>query len=303
MQQPGDVNTVSPTKRRKVGEVPLAPQLFNARDEIPGLSRASSEKRPPAPPMPRSKNEVAAYLEAEIIQINAYHHFNTIGAFADLDPKERTAARTDVRFFASVVPDSLVSCYNEMSEATRTLLAQRLRLEFQRLPLRFRHQGRGIVAALTERQALLDLVTWLRGLSRPVRLFVHSREARVLPVLVGKLRQHHLYADFARAVVGVCDVTSLAWNRGYISLWIGPQGGRDPPDFGSLRAALTEGSSGVEAEESDELAELMGQLVNQVRETGTEEEKRDFLIQVRYLTKVNHLSCYFYVIVACSDPH
>ena len=221
------------------------------------------------------------FFEAEILEVNAYHQFNTLGAYVDLEYNERTAG-TDVRFFASIVPDSLVGSWSEQRPSTRTLLTQRLRLEFQRSPLKFRHQGRGIVPTVTERQALMDFVTWLRALRRPARLFVHSKSGRLVSVLIGKLNRYGLYPDFARTVGGLCDMTGLAWSRGFRSLWAGQQDKREPPDFGSLRAAMTPavGSGSVEAEESDELAELMGQLVNQVRETGTEIEKRDFLVQV-----------------------
>ena len=252
---------MSPTKRRKVGEISAAP--------------------PPTPAaaiLPRPKNEVTAFFEAEILAEDSYHHFSTFGAFADLG-EFNARTKANVRFFASMIPDRLVKWWGELSPATQAILTQRLRLEFSRVPVKFRHQGRGIVPALSERQGLLNLVTWLRGLGQPVRLFVHAREGRTLPVLVGKLKQYNLYADFARTVVGVCDVASLGWNRGFISQWIGGERNtREAPNSGIMAA---EGAASVEAEESDELAELMGQMVNQVRETGTETEKRDFLVQVR----------------------
>jgi hypothetical protein len=238
----------------------------------------------------RPKNEVDVYIEAEMLEISAYRQFSTLGAFVDIQSNQWTSFGADVRFFASIVPELLTSRWGQLSPGTRLLLTQRLRLEFQRVPLKFRHQGRGIISSVTERQALLNLVTWLRAVQRPIRLFVHTRQSGFLPVLVEKLRRYGLYADFDRVVVGVCDVTSLAWSRGFFSLWKGEQ---SPPDFGSLRAAMTEGASSVEMEESDELAELMGQLVNQVRETGSETEKRDFLVQVTDSPLIYNLGSYF----------
>jgi hypothetical protein len=270
----------SSTKRRKVGQGQGAGEIFNAFESAQSR-KTSNQAGTDTAKAQRPKNEVNVFFEAEILDMNAFQQISTLGAFVDIEGTNERTRGTDVRFFASVLPDSLVFCWSELSTVTRTRLSQRLRIDFQRSPIKFRHQGRGIVAPVTERQALMNFVTWLRGLLRPVRLFVHCKSGRLVAALVGKLEHYGLYPDFARTVSGLCDVTSLAWSRGFGSLW-DKEDRRRAPDFGSVRAAMTPGvgSSSVEAEESDELAELMGQFVNQVRETGTDTDKREFLAQV-----------------------
>jgi len=270
---------MSLTKRRRVDGAGGTAELFDAFED---RSIIADEEPAATTELVRPKNEVNVFFEAEILEVNSYHQFSTLGAYVDLESGERKSG-TDVRFFSSVAPDTLLGRWSELSPVSRTVITQRLRLEVQRGQVKFLHQGRGVVGTVTERQALMDLVTWLRGLLRPVRFFVHCKSGRLVSVLLGKLQRYGLYSDFGRMVSGLCDVTSLAWSRGFRSLW----GGRDvrqPPDFGSLRAAMTPavGSTSVEAEESDELAELMCQFVNQIRETGGYFEKKKFLTQVSF---------------------
>jgi hypothetical protein len=286
----------SSSKRRKTADGNGVDVRFNAFESTGnhGARKTGTQTRAETAQVKRPKNEVNVFFEAEILEMNSYQQFSTLGAYVDMEGNERTLG-TDVRFFASVLPESLVNCWSEFSTVTRTLLNQRLRIEFQRSPIKFCHQGRGIVPVVTERQALMNFVTWLRGLRRPVRLFVHCKGGRLVADLVGKLEHYGLYPDFARTVSGLCDVTSLAMSRGFTSLWESGEG-RQAPDFGSVRAAMTPavGSGSVEAEESDELAELMGQFVNQVRETGTEADKREFLAQVSPYIHFILLKRYFF---------